>query len=42
VTEDGKVYQIANPDKINADNYGQKIIAMGKADGDTVTLAKSK
>jgi hypothetical protein len=42
VTEDGKVYQIANPDKINADNYGQRIIAMGKTDGDTVTLAKLK
>jgi hypothetical protein len=38
VTEEGKVYQIANPDKIDTDAYGQKVTIVGKANGDTVTV----
>jgi hypothetical protein len=38
VTEEGKVFQIANPDKIDADSYGQKVTIMGKKNGDTVTV----
>ena len=39
VTEDGKVYLIANPDKIESDTYGQKVSIIGKADGETITVA---
>lgn len=39
VTEEGKVYQIANPDKIDSDTYGQKVIVSGKTDADTITVA---
>jgi len=39
VTEEGKVYQIANPDKIDSDSYGQKVIVTGKTDADTITVA---
>ena len=39
VTEEGKVYQIANPDKIESETYGQKVTITGKADGDTITVA---
>jgi hypothetical protein len=38
VTEEGKVYQIANPDKIETDTYGQKVTIVGKTNGDTVTV----
>ena len=38
VTEEGKVYQIANPDKIETDTYGQKVTIIGKTKGDTVTV----
>ena len=33
VTEDGKIYQIANPDRVDTDTYGQKVTAAGKANG---------
>jgi len=39
ITEEGKVYQIANPDKIESDTYGQKVIVAGKLDGETVTVS---
>ena len=38
VTEEGKVYQIANPDKVETDTYGQKVTINGKTNGDTVTV----
>jgi hypothetical protein len=38
VTEEGKVYQIANQDKIAPDNYGQVVTVAGKTDGDTITV----
>jgi hypothetical protein len=38
VTEEGKVYQIANQDKINADTYGQVVTVTGKTEGDTITV----
>jgi hypothetical protein len=39
VTEEGKVFQIANPDKIESDTYGQKVTLLGKVDGETITVA---
>jgi hypothetical protein len=39
VTEEGKIYQIANPDKIDSDAYGQKVTVTGKTDADTITVA---
>jgi hypothetical protein len=39
VTEEGKVYQVANPDKIEADTYGQKVTVLGDVVGDTITVA---
>lgn len=38
VTEEGKVYQIANPDKVEPDSYGQKVTITGKTNGDTITV----
>ena len=38
VTEDGKIYQIFNQDKITADSYGQVVTLTGKTDGDTITV----
>jgi hypothetical protein len=38
VTEQGKVMQITNPDKIDADNYGVKVAVTGKATGNTITV----
>jgi len=38
VTEQGKVVQIANPDKIDADTYGRKVAVTGKTSGDTITV----
>jgi len=38
VTEQGKVVQIANPDKIDADSYGRKVAVTGKTSGDTITV----
>ena len=42
VTEEGKVYQIANPDKIEPDSYGQKVTVAGKTDGDSITVDSLK
>jgi hypothetical protein len=42
VTEEGKVYQISNQDKIAADSYGQVVTVIGKADGDTITVDSLK
>jgi hypothetical protein len=39
VTEQGKIYQIANPDKIDSDAYGLKVTVVGKTDADTITIA---
>lgn len=39
VTEQGKIFQFASPDKIDADSYGQKVAVVGKTDGDTITVA---
>jgi hypothetical protein len=39
VTEDGKVFQIANQDKVDQDAYGQKVAVTGKTDGDAITVA---
>lgn len=38
VTEEGKVYQIANPSKIDQDSYGQKVAISGKTDKDEITI----
>lgn len=38
VTEEGKVYQISNPDKITADAYGQVVTLVGKTAGETITV----
>jgi len=39
VTEEGKVYQIANPNKIETDTYGQKVTIVGKTSDNTITVA---
>jgi hypothetical protein len=36
-TEDGKVYNIANQDKVK-DSAGKKVTVTGKMDGDTITV----
>jgi hypothetical protein len=38
VTEDGKIFQISNQDKVSPDTYGQVATLMGKMDGDTITV----
>jgi hypothetical protein len=42
VTEDGKIFQISNQDKITADGYGQVVTLTGKTDGDTITVESLK
>jgi hypothetical protein len=42
VTEEGKVYQIANQDKITQETYGQVVTLLGKTDGDTITVESIK
>ena len=42
VTEEGKVFQIANQDKITSDTYGQKVIVTGKTQGETITIESLK
>ena len=37
VTEDGKIYQIANQDKV-VDHAGHKVTISGKLAGDTITV----
>src|SRR5262245_58758759 len=34
VTEEGKVFHIQNQDKITADSYGQRVVVVGKTEGD--------
>jgi len=41
VTEDGKIYKIANQDKIVA-MAGKNVTVMGKLSGDTLTVASVK
>jgi hypothetical protein len=38
VSEEGKVYKIANQDKIKEETYGKKVTVTGKMDGDTITV----
>ena len=42
VTEEGKVFQIANQDKITSEVYGQKVIVTGKTQGETITVESLK
>ncbi|HTP34132.1 MAG TPA: hypothetical protein VMJ75_18265 [Candidatus Acidoferrales bacterium] len=42
VTDDGKVYQIANQDKITPESYGQVVTLTGKTNGDTITVENLK
>ena len=39
VSEDGKVMQISNQEKIEAESYGQKVAITGKTAGDVITVA---
>ena len=41
VTEDGKVYQIANQNKVT-DVAGKKVTLTGKMDGETITVDSAK
>jgi Protein of unknown function (DUF5818) len=41
VTEDGKVYQIANQDKVT-EHAGMKVTVTGDAEGDTITVSDVK
>ncbi len=38
VTEEGKLYQIVNQDKVDAESYGQKVTITGKTEGETITI----
>jgi hypothetical protein len=42
VTEDGKVYQISNQDKVTPEVYGQVVTLMGKTEGETITVESLK
>jgi hypothetical protein len=42
VTEDGKVYQISNQDKIAPEAYGQVVTLLGKTEGETITVESVK
>jgi len=37
VTEDGKIYNVANQDKVK-ESAGKKVTVSGKIDGDTITV----
>ena len=39
VTDDGKIYQIANQEKITPESFGQIVTLTGKTEGDTITIA---
>jgi hypothetical protein len=39
ITEEGKVYQITNPDKVDSEAYGQKVVVTGKTEADAITVA---
>ena len=42
VTEEGKIFQISNQDKITPETYGQVVMLLGKTDGDTITVDSFK
>lgn len=42
VTDDGKIYQISNQDKITPDSYGQLVTVSGKTEGDSITVDSLK
>ena len=42
VTEEGKIFQISNQDKITPESYGQVVTLTGKTDGDTITVDSLK
>lgn len=42
MTEEGKVFQISNLDKITSDTYGQKVIITGKTEGEIITVETVK
>jgi hypothetical protein len=42
VTEEGKVYQIANQDKITPESYGQVVTLIGKTEGEIITIESLK
>jgi hypothetical protein len=42
VTEEGKVFQIANQDKITSESYGQKVTITGKTEGEIITVETLK
>jgi len=42
VTEEGKIYQISNQDKVTSDSYGQVVTVTGKTDGDTIIVDSLK
>jgi hypothetical protein len=41
VTTDGKVFQVANQDKV-VDHAGQKVTLVGEVDGDSITVSEVK
>ena len=41
VTPEGKIYQIANQDKV-IDHAGEKVTLVGDADGDNITVSEVK
>jgi len=42
VTEEGKVYQISNQDKITPETYGQVVTLVGKTEGEFITVDSIK
>jgi hypothetical protein len=42
VTDDSRIYQISNQDKITPESYGQAVTLIGKTDGDTITVESLK
>ena len=42
VTEEGKVYQISNQDKITPETYGQVVTLVGKTEGESITVDSIK
>ena len=42
VTDEGKLYEIANPDKIDSDTYGRKVTIIGKIEGEMITIDSLK
>jgi hypothetical protein len=42
VTEEGKVFQISNQDKVTSETYGQKVVITGKTEGEIITIESLK